>query len=117
MLFMCYKSEELNFFVSFAATHLPVVQLNFAAVSQDSPFSREVVEGCFRETLELLYGALASQKHVSLPFKGVGILSFNNNKVSLLLKLPSFLRLFNTSSLLVCLCSHKGPDEVQQRFS
>ncbi|KAF6732670.1 Coiled-coil domain-containing protein 81 [Oryzias melastigma] len=66
-----------------AATHLPVVQLNFAAVSQDSPFSREVVEGCFRETLELLYGALASQKHVSLPFKGVGILSFNNNKVQM----------------------------------
>ncbi|RVE74373.1 hypothetical protein OJAV_G00021150 [Oryzias javanicus] len=66
------------------ATHLPVVQLNFAAVSQDSPFSREVVEGCFREMLELLYGALASQKHVSLPFKRVGILSFKNNKVQMM---------------------------------
>uniref|UniRef100_A0A3P9LCJ8 Coiled-coil domain containing 81 n=1 Tax=Oryzias latipes TaxID=8090 RepID=A0A3P9LCJ8_ORYLA len=66
-----------------AAAHLPVVQLNFAAVSQGSPFSREVVEGCFRESLQLLYRALASQKHVSLPFKGVGILSFKNNKVQM----------------------------------
>lgn len=83
--------EELTLCLSFAAAHLPVVQLNFAAVSQGSPFSREVVEGCFRESLQLLYRALASQKHVSLPFKGVGILSFKNNKVPLLLRRPSCL--------------------------
>ncbi|XP_071344860.1 coiled-coil domain-containing protein 81-like isoform X2 [Trachinotus anak] len=64
-----------------AATHLPVVQLNFTAVSQESPFSRDVVEGCVRETLLLLFRALASEKNVFITFQGIGVLSFKNNKV------------------------------------
>ncbi|XP_019935286.2 coiled-coil domain-containing protein 81 isoform X1 [Paralichthys olivaceus] len=64
-----------------AATHLPVVQLNFAAVSQETPFSRDVVEGCVRETLLLLFRALASERNVFVTFQGIGVLSFTNNKV------------------------------------
>ncbi|XP_023270364.1 coiled-coil domain-containing protein 81 [Seriola lalandi dorsalis] len=64
-----------------AATHLPVVQLNFAAVSQEGPFSRDVVEGCVRETLLLLFRALASEQNVFITFQGIGVLSFKNNKV------------------------------------
>uniref|UniRef100_A0A8D3AP86 Coiled-coil domain-containing protein 81 n=1 Tax=Scophthalmus maximus TaxID=52904 RepID=A0A8D3AP86_SCOMX len=64
-----------------AATHLPVVQLNFAAVSQETPFSRDVVEGCVRETLLLLFRALASEQNVFVTFQGIGRLSFTNNKV------------------------------------
>ncbi|XP_044208953.1 coiled-coil domain-containing protein 81-like isoform X1 [Thunnus albacares] len=64
-----------------AATHLPVVQLNFTAVSQETPFSRDVVEGCVRETLLLLVRALASEQIVTLPLQGIGVLSFKNNKV------------------------------------
>ncbi|XP_038558203.1 coiled-coil domain-containing protein 81-like isoform X2 [Micropterus salmoides] len=64
-----------------AATHLPVVQLNFAAVSQETPFSRDVVEGCIRETLLLLFRALASEQNVFLTLQGIGVLSFKNNKV------------------------------------
>ncbi|XP_069553928.1 coiled-coil domain-containing protein 81-like isoform X1 [Brachyistius frenatus] len=66
-----------------AATHLPVVQLNFTAVSRESPFSRVVVEGCVRETLLLLFRALASDKNVFLTFEGIGVLSFKNNKVQM----------------------------------
>ncbi|XP_051235052.1 coiled-coil domain-containing protein 81-like isoform X2 [Dicentrarchus labrax] len=65
-----------------AATHLPVVQLNFAAVSQETPFSRDVVEGCIRETLLVLFRALASEQNVFLAFQGIGVLSFKNNKVA-----------------------------------
>ncbi|XP_041790987.1 coiled-coil domain-containing protein 81-like [Chelmon rostratus] len=64
-----------------AATHLPVVHLNFAAVSQETRFSRDVVEGCVRETLLLLFRALASEKSVFLALQGIGVLSFKNNKV------------------------------------
>ncbi|KAI9533103.1 hypothetical protein NQZ68_026656 [Dissostichus eleginoides] len=64
-----------------AATHLPVVQLNFAAVSQETPFSRDMVEGCVRETLILLFRLLASEKNIFLTFQGIGVLSFRNNKV------------------------------------
>ncbi|XP_070410532.1 coiled-coil domain-containing protein 81-like [Nothobranchius furzeri] len=49
-----------------------VVQLNFAAVSCQTPFSRNIVESCVRETLGVLYKALASEKNV-----------FKNNKVQM----------------------------------
>ncbi|KAM4597216.1 coiled-coil domain-containing protein 81-like [Fundulus diaphanus] len=65
------------------AAHLPVLPLNFAAVSQRTPFSRGVVESCVRETLAELYRALASEKNVVLPFKRIGVLSFRNNKVQM----------------------------------
>ncbi|KAF3686601.1 Coiled-coil domain-containing protein 81 [Channa argus] len=66
-----------------AATHLPVVQLNFAAVSQETPYSRDTVEGCIRETLRLLFTALASEQNVFVTFVGIGVLSFKNNKVQM----------------------------------
>ncbi|XP_041838288.1 coiled-coil domain-containing protein 81-like isoform X2 [Melanotaenia boesemani] len=66
-----------------AATHLPVVQLNFVAVSQEIPFSRDEVEGCYRETLLLLFRALDSEKKLSLFFNGIGVLSFKSNKVQM----------------------------------
>ncbi|XP_014836997.1 PREDICTED: coiled-coil domain-containing protein 81 isoform X1 [Poecilia mexicana] len=65
------------------AAHVPVVPLNFAAVSQQTPYSRDVVEGCVRETLAALHRALASEKHIFLPLKGIGVLSFRNNKVQM----------------------------------
>ncbi|XP_062274633.1 coiled-coil domain-containing protein 81-like [Scomber scombrus] len=64
-----------------AATDLPVVQLNFTAVSQETHFSRDVAEGCVRETLLLLVRALASEQIVFLPLQGIGVLSFKQNKV------------------------------------
>jgi len=73
--------------MSFPVTQLPVVQLNFTAVSQETPFSRNIVDGCVKETLQLLFRALASQKNASLTFKGIGVLSFKNNKVLHLLAL------------------------------
>ncbi|XP_072236940.1 coiled-coil domain-containing protein 81-like [Leuresthes tenuis] len=66
-----------------AVTQLPVVQLNFTAVSQETPFSRNIVDGCVKETLQLLFRALASQKNAFLTFKGIGVLSFKNKKVQM----------------------------------
>ncbi|XP_043955068.1 coiled-coil domain-containing protein 81-like isoform X3 [Gambusia affinis] len=69
--------------LSAPAAHVPVVPLNFAAVSQQTPYSRDVVEGCVRETLAALHRALASERNIFLPFKGIGVLSFRNNKVQM----------------------------------
>jgi hypothetical protein len=63
------------------ATHIAVVALNYAAVSQVGPFEREVVEGCVRETLLLLPRALASGGPAHLALQGVGTLSIRNHKV------------------------------------
>lgn len=101
--------------VSLAATHLRVVQLNFTAVSRETPFSRDTVEGCVRETLLLLFRALAAEKNVFLTFKGIGVLSFKNNKVACLFILSGTMITFSLQHGLIS-AHFKGPDEIQQRF-
>lgn len=60
-----------------------MVQLNFSALSVDSPFERDVVEGCVREMLLLLLRAVAAQRSVFLIFRGIGILSFQHSIVKM----------------------------------
>lgn len=60
-----------------------MVQLNFTALSMDSPFERDVVESCVREMLLLLLRAVAAQRTVLLIFRGIGILSFRHNNVKM----------------------------------
>uniref|UniRef100_A0A3Q2QJW0 CCDC81 HU domain-containing protein n=1 Tax=Fundulus heteroclitus TaxID=8078 RepID=A0A3Q2QJW0_FUNHE len=96
-------------------SHLPVLPLNFAAVSQRTPFSRGVVESCVRETLAELYRALASEKNVVLPFKPIGVLSFRNNKVTNLLSVshvPTVTAAISQHVLFFCLSG-----KVQMKFS
>ncbi|KAB5523362.1 hypothetical protein PHYPO_G00151670 [Pangasianodon hypophthalmus] len=66
-----------------AAGDIPVVQLNFTALSMDSPFERDVVEGCVREMLLLLLRAVAAQRTVFLIFRGIGILSIRHSNVKM----------------------------------
>ncbi|KAM4743684.1 coiled-coil domain-containing protein 81-like [Anableps anableps] len=66
-----------------AEARVPVVPLNLAAISQQTSFSRDIVEGCIRETLAALHQALASEKNVCITFKGIGVLCFKNNKVQM----------------------------------
>ncbi|XP_027012263.1 coiled-coil domain-containing protein 81 isoform X1 [Tachysurus fulvidraco] len=66
-----------------AAGDIPVVQLNFTALSVDSPFERDVVEGCVREMLLLLLRAVAAQRSVFLIFRGIGVLSFQHSNVKM----------------------------------
>ncbi|KAI5629536.1 hypothetical protein C0J50_7928 [Silurus asotus] len=66
-----------------AAGDIPVVQLNFSALSIDSPFERDVVEGCVREMLLLLLRAVTAQRTVFLLFQGIGILSFRHSTVKM----------------------------------
>ncbi|KAK2817912.1 hypothetical protein Q7C36_021845 [Tachysurus vachellii] len=66
-----------------AAGDIPVVQLNFTALSVDSPFERDVVESCVREMLLLLLRAVAAQRSVFLIFRGIGVLSFQHSNVKM----------------------------------
>lgn len=93
------KNKGIHLCLCVAATHLPVVQLNFAAVSQETPFSRDVVGGCIRETLLLLSKALASEQNVFLSLQGIGVLHFRNNKVAFLLTMIFHIYV----TLLLCL--------------
>ncbi|XP_076159765.1 coiled-coil domain-containing protein 81-like isoform X1 [Alosa pseudoharengus] len=66
-----------------AAGDVPEVPLNFSALAAESPFERDVIEGCIRETLMLLLRAVASQRSVLFTFRGIGVLVFRNSKVKM----------------------------------
>uniref|UniRef100_A0A8C6T9V2 Coiled-coil domain-containing protein 81 n=1 Tax=Neogobius melanostomus TaxID=47308 RepID=A0A8C6T9V2_9GOBI len=91
-----------------AATHLPVVPLNFTAVSNATPFSRNRVEGCVRETLLLLVRTVASQQNVLLLFPGIGVLSFKNNKVQMKFSKDFINAMDGTGSLLLAFKQRPG---------
>ena len=59
------------------------MSLNFSALAAESPFERDVIEGCVRETLMLLLRAVASQRSVLFTFRGIGVLVFRNSKVKM----------------------------------
>ncbi|KAM9408272.1 coiled-coil domain-containing protein 81-like [Pholidichthys leucotaenia] len=91
-----------------AAKHLPVVQLNYAALSRGSPHSRDTVEGCVRETLLLLFRSLASEKKIFLTFEGIGRLSFSNNKVQMKFNREFISAMDGTGKLLMGFSKGRG---------
>ncbi|XP_058041612.1 coiled-coil domain-containing protein 81 [Ahaetulla prasina] len=62
---------------------IPIVQLNFIVLSLDSPFNREMVEGCIRETLLSFSRSIATKQTVEFTFKGIGVLIVRDNKVKM----------------------------------
>ncbi|KAG5283132.1 hypothetical protein AALO_G00038690 [Alosa alosa] len=64
-----------------SAGEVPVVPLNFSALSVDSPFERDVVELCVRESLMLLMSMVAKRAAVLFSFHGIGLLSFRQGHV------------------------------------
>ena len=62
---------------------IPVVPLNFAAVSFESPFDRDTVESCVREIINAVTRALGARRNVELLFAGIGRLSIREMKVKM----------------------------------
>lgn len=61
----------------------PAAPLNFSAVSAQSPFDRDAVEGCVRETLHLLLRAACTRHSVLHTFPGIGVLAFRQRRVKM----------------------------------
>ncbi len=62
---------------------IPVVQLNFSALSFESPFDRDTVEACVREVLNAVSRSVASRKNVEFNFSGIGRLQIRDSKVKM----------------------------------
>ena len=43
---------------------IPVVQLNFAALSNETPFNRDTVESCVKEVLQALSRSVQAKRNV-----------------------------------------------------
>lgn len=90
---MCYVG---NYFVG----QIPVVQLNFAALSNETPFNRDTVESCVKEVLQALSRSLQAKRNVEFHFAGIGRLSIRESKVKMRFY-KEFLRSMDGSGSLV----------------
>ncbi|KFO29248.1 coiled-coil domain-containing protein 81 [Fukomys damarensis] len=62
---------------------IPVIPLNFVMISLESPFTRDTVEGCVKETLLFLSRSISIKKNVEFTFKGIGVLLIRDSKVKM----------------------------------
>ncbi|XP_007168551.2 coiled-coil domain-containing protein 81 [Balaenoptera acutorostrata] len=62
---------------------IPVVPLNFVMISLESPFNRDTVERCVKETLLFLSRSISTKQNVEFTFKGIGVLVIKDGKVKM----------------------------------
>ncbi|XP_051882517.1 coiled-coil domain-containing protein 81-like [Pristis pectinata] len=62
---------------------IPIVELNFTFLALESPYDRDTVEGCVKETLQIMNRYIACNRDVNFTFKDIGVLTIRNNKVKM----------------------------------
>ncbi|XP_071818830.1 coiled-coil domain-containing protein 81-like isoform X3 [Apostichopus japonicus] len=67
----------------FTSGQIPIVQLNFSALSSESPFDRDTVEGCVKEVLQAFSRAVQARRNVEFTFSGIGKLLIRDGKVKM----------------------------------
>ncbi|XP_030851180.1 coiled-coil domain-containing protein 81-like [Strongylocentrotus purpuratus] len=77
------QTHRLSYTKHFTSGQVPIVQLNFAVLSNESPFDRDSVEGCVREVLQALSRAVQSKRNVEFSFTGIGRLTIRDSKVKM----------------------------------
>lgn len=82
------------------AGQIPIVQLNFAALSNETPFNRDTVESCVKEVLQALSRSVQAKRNVEFHFAGIGRLSIRESKVKMKFY-KEFLRSMDGSGNLV----------------
>lgn len=59
------------------------MQLNYAAMSFESPYDRDTVENCVREILGSVQRAVGNKRNVELNFIGIGKLTIRDSRVKM----------------------------------
>lgn len=98
MLYHIDFNTNLCIFV--VAGQIPIVQLNFAALSNETPFNRDTVESCVKEVLQALSRSVQAKRNVEFHFAGIGRLSIRESKVKMKFY-KEFLRSMDGSGNLV----------------
>jgi len=76
------KETKIDLVIFFPG-QIPIVQLNFAALSFETPFDRDNVESCVKEVLQALSRSIQAKRNVEFHFTGMGRLSFREGKVKM----------------------------------
>jgi hypothetical protein len=82
MHYVCNVCLNLSIFF-FIAGQIPVVPLNYTALSTETPFERDTVESCVREVLTTFNRSLSSKQNVEFTFAGIGRLTIRDKKVKM----------------------------------
>lgn len=82
MLCLCYNLQFFPLPLS-PLGDIPIVPLNFVMISLEGPFSRDIVEGCVKETLLFLSRSISIKQNVEFTFKGIGVLMIKDSKVKM----------------------------------
>lgn len=113
-------SEKLSTYYGLKQTKLqgtdvPVVPLNFSALSTEGPFDRDTLEGCVRETLLLLLRAAAAPQPVLHTFPGIGRLSFRHSRVKMMFCRDFISALDGTGTLTAALTDRLETSRASER--
>ncbi|XP_041438647.1 coiled-coil domain-containing protein 81 isoform X2 [Xenopus laevis] len=67
----------------FTTGDIPIGPLNFMTLSFGSSFSRDIIEGCVRETLSAFSRSIATKQNVEFNLKGIGALVIRDLKAKM----------------------------------
>ncbi|KAM4699184.1 coiled-coil domain-containing protein 81 [Discoglossus pictus] len=77
------QNHGLKYNKIFTTGDIPVVPLNFIALSFGCSFTRDIIEGCVKETLSVFSRSVATKQNVEFNFKGIGRLIIKDLKVKM----------------------------------
>lgn len=77
------QTHALNYTKYPVAGHIPVHPLNYAAIANETAFSRDDIESSVRHILQVFNKSVQSRKNVEFTFSGIGKLQIRNSKVKM----------------------------------
>uniref|UniRef100_UPI00398EF607 coiled-coil domain-containing protein 81-like n=1 Tax=Pristiophorus japonicus TaxID=55135 RepID=UPI00398EF607 len=93
---------------------IPIVELNFTFLALESPYDRDTVEGCVKETLQIMSRYIACNRNVHFTFKDIGVLTIRNNKVKMKFYREFLNAMDGSGSLVKALSNRPGTaDSIQ----
>ncbi|XP_053564617.1 coiled-coil domain-containing protein 81 [Bombina bombina] len=101
----------LKYNKSFTTSDIPVVPLNFMALSFGCPFNRDTIEGCVKETLNVFSRSVATKQNVEFNFKGIGMLVTRDLKVKMRFYKDFINSLDGTGNLVKSLSNRPGTSD------
>ncbi len=77
------QTHNLQFTKYPVAGNIPVHPLNYAAIANETAFTRDDIETCVRHVLQVFNRSVNSRKNVEFTFNGIGKLQIRNSKVKM----------------------------------
>ncbi|XP_075054790.1 coiled-coil domain-containing protein 81 [Mixophyes fleayi] len=104
----CAQIHGLKYNKIFTTGDIPIVPLNFIALSFACPYNRDTIEGCVKETLTVFSRSVATKQNVEFSFKGIGALIIRELKVKMKFYKEFVNRMDGTGTLIKSLSDRPG---------